>query len=447
MSNFTVTDMDTTQRRLPWPSLLVLGGATFVMVTGEMLPTAVLPAMSADLDVPQARTGLLVSLWAATVVVTTFPLVRLTARFDRRTVVAGALAVFAVASALTAFAPAYEVAAGARVLGAAATGLLWASVNAHTSDVVDPGHLARAVAVVLSGATLGTVLGTPLASVVAQAWDWRGAFVALAVLAVVAAVLVRGVVVAAPARAPLARSVGAPPAAGAAAGGSSGDVAEVADGRAVLRPLLVVAGLVGLVLVGHFAAFTFVTRLVEQPAAHLPGGVSGLLLLFGVASAVGVVVVGRIGDRRPAATLLVTVVLVAASLVALLAVRAHPAVAVLVVAAWGVTTGALPPLAQTTIMRLAGPEHRSTAATVIPVLFNLGIAVGAALGSAVVDVTGPGALPVPAALVALAAAAGLAVTARPRPRPAGRRGAHPVATAPAVALADVEERRPAPFAG
>ena len=28
---------------LPWPSLLVLGGTAFVMVTAEMLPTAVLP--------------------------------------------------------------------------------------------------------------------------------------------------------------------------------------------------------------------------------------------------------------------------------------------------------------------------------------------------------------------------------------------------------------------
>ncbi|MDC7122783.1 MFS transporter [Cellulomonas fimi] len=445
--------MDTTGR-LPWPSLLVLGGATFVMVTGEMLPTAVLPAMSADLDVPQARTGLLVSLWAFTVVVATFPLVRLTARFDRRAVVAAALVVFAGSAALTALAPTYSVAAGARVAGAAATGLLWAAVNTHTADLVAPSHLARAIAVVLGGATLGTVLGTPLANVVARAWDWRGAFVALAVLAVVAAALVRAMVL--PAGAPVqggraadARegadgAGGADGAAGAddgrgaegrAGDGSGAGVAGVgAASRPSLRPVLVVAALVGLVLVGHFAAFTFVTRLVEQPAAHLPGGVSGLLLLFGVASAVGVAVVGRVGDRRPGATLVVTTVLVAASLVALLAVGAHPAVAVLVVAAWGLTTGALPPLAQTAILRAAGPEHRATAGTVIPVVFNLGIAVGAALGAAVVDRAGPAALPVPAAAVVLVAALALSAAGRPRR----------VAT---TSAADVENRETAPFPG
>ena len=73
MSEFTVADMDTSTsldaspratRRddLPWPSLLVLGAVTFVVVVGEMLPMAVLPQMSADLGVTEARTGLLVSL-------------------------------------------------------------------------------------------------------------------------------------------------------------------------------------------------------------------------------------------------------------------------------------------------------------------------------------------------------------------------------------------------
>ena len=50
---------------LPWPALLVLGGATLVMVTGEMLPTAVLAPMSAGLGVSDSAAGLLVSIWAA----------------------------------------------------------------------------------------------------------------------------------------------------------------------------------------------------------------------------------------------------------------------------------------------------------------------------------------------------------------------------------------------
>ena len=85
MSNFSVADMETTGNSpaaelvvdppsgarlgappadvLPWPSLLVLGAGTLLMVTAEMLPTAVLEQMSTGLGVAESSTGLLVSMW------------------------------------------------------------------------------------------------------------------------------------------------------------------------------------------------------------------------------------------------------------------------------------------------------------------------------------------------------------------------------------------------
>ena len=85
---------------------------------------------------------------------------------------------------------------------------------------------------------------------------------------------------------------------------------------------------------------------------------------------------------------------------------------------WGGVSGALPALAQTEILRQAGTEHRATAGALIPVLFNGGIAVGAALAAAVAASSGVGAVPLPAAAVVLAAAIGLVTT-----RQTGRRRA------------------------
>ncbi|MDM7855078.1 MFS transporter [Cellulomonas alba] len=396
---------------LPWPSLLVLGGATFAMVSAEMLPTAVLTPMSTDLGVSTARGGALVAVWAATVVVTTFPLARLTRRHERRAVIAAALLALGASAVLTALAPGYDVALVSRVLGAAACGLLWSAVNAHVADLVDERLLARAVAVVLGGATLGMVLGAPVASLVARVASWRVAFGLLAGATVVAAVLVRAVV------------QGTAGAAGSRAGGADDDSAAPAalDAPAAgagrgLRTVVAVSALVGLVLVGHFAAYTFITRLVAPTADALPGGVSGLLLLFGGTSALAVVLVGRFGDRRLHAALVGAGVAVGLALASLLVVGAHPVVTVLLVAAWGLASGALPPLAQPTILRVAGPAHRATAGTVIPVVFNLGIAVGAAAGSALVAGAGPDAVPVPAAAVAIVASLGLVRVLRPAPR-------------------------------
>ena len=96
-----------------------------------------------------------------------------------------------------------------------------------------------------------------------------------------------------------------------------------------------------------------------------------------------------------------------AAVFALAFVDVHPAVGIAVVVAWAVASGALPALAQTLILRLAGPEHRGFAGALIPVLFNLGIAIGAALASLAVGKAGVPALPPLAAAVIGVAAVGL----------------------------------------
>lgn len=389
-SRQTGREVGSTADRLPWPSLLVLGAATLVMVTTEMLPTAVLTPMSVGLGVDEARTAGLVSAWAAVVVLASFPLVRLTRRLDRRAVITVGMLGLAASSALTAAAASYPAAMAARLAGAAAVGLLWATVNAHVADLVSDRLLGPAIAVVLGGATLGMVVGTPAARLVADLVGWRASFGAVAVLATVLAVLVTTVVAAA-----------APAAAG-----------RVDQHRRTrrLRPMLLTTGLVGLLLVGHYGAFTFITRLAEAPALLVPGQVSGLLLVFGLASAVGVLLAGRTGAPGSPA-LVVAAAATAASLLGLLVADGLPVVGLGVVVVWGVVSGALPPLAQTEIFRLAGSEHRSTAGAVIPVVFNGGIAIGSVLAATLVAHRGVAALPVPAAAVVAAAALGLALAA------------------------------------
>jgi predicted MFS family arabinose efflux permease len=405
---------------LPWPSLLVLGAGTLLMVTAEMLPTAVLEQMSTGLGVAESSTGMLVSLWAAVVVVLSFPLVRLTRGRDRRAVIAGGLAVLALSSALTALAPTFQLAVGARILGASAVGLLWATTNAHVADLVPDRLLGRAVAVVLGGATLGMVVGTPLARLIADAAGWRAAFWALAVLGVLGAVAVRLVVAraAAPA-APAAPATGAAADASTGGGPTAGGSASASGGPTSVTwrgtgQLLAVTALVALVLVGHYGAYTYITRLTEVPAEALPGGMSALLLVFGLASAVGVALAGRLSDRTGPA-LVVSVAATALTVLALGVVDTNPAVGIAVVVAWGVVSGGMPPFAQTLILRLAGPERRSFAGALIPVLFNGGIAVGAALASWVVAGAGVTALPLLGAVVVGVAAAGLALSLRRAP--------------------------------
>ena len=172
-----------------------------------------------------------------------------------------------------------------------------------------------------------------------------------------------------------------------------------------------IVGLIALLLVGHYGTYTYITRLVEAPAGGVPGGVGAMLLVFGLASAAGVVVAGRFGQRTERA-LVVSAIATGAGVAALGVVAVHPIVGIGVLVLWGVASGALPPLAQTMILREAGPERRALAGALIPVVFNLGIAIGAALASVVVGAGALAALPALGAAVIAVAALGLVVVVR-----------------------------------
>ena len=377
---------------LPWPALLALATATLVMVTAEMLPTAVLAPMSHGLGVSESLTGQLVAAWALTVVIASLPLTHLFRGVDRRTLVVSGLLALVLSSLATAVAPTYGVALGARLFGAAAVGLLWSTANAHVADLVTEQFLGRAVAVVLSGGTLGVVVGTPLARLAADLASWRAAFGMLALATLGVALLVRRAVPGRPRT-------------------STGRPTHDAGQHVSRAPMAILTVLVGLVLVGFYGTYTFITAIGGPAAGLLPGGTSSLLLVFGVASAIGVWIAGR--ARRTMPALVAASAGTAAALLALVW-ASEAAVGLLAISALGLVTGALPPLAQTEILSRAGTAHRDLAAALIPVVFNGGIAVGAATASLLVARAGSSALPLPAAATVAVAVVGLAAASRRR---------------------------------
>ena len=175
--------------------------------------------------------------------------------------------------------------------------------------------------------------------------------------------------------------------------------------------MVAVVGLIALLLVGHYGTYTYITRLVEAPASQVPGGIGTLLLVFGLASAAGVALAGRFGERTDRA-LVVSAIGTGFGVAGLGVVAVHPVVGIAMLVLWGVASGALPPLAQTMILRLAGQRRRALAGALIPVVFNLGIAIGAALASVVVGGGALAALPVLGAAVIAVAAVGLVVAVR-----------------------------------
>ena len=179
-----------TEYRFPWAALIILAAAIFVAVTSEFVPVGLLPDLAETFKVSESQVGLLVTIFAGSVVLSAAPLTALTRNIPRKQLVLAVLVVFAIGNLLAALAPTYAVLVVARVIGGVAHGLFWSIVGAYTGYLVPKRHLGRAVAITSGGGSAAFVLGVPLGTALGQAVGWRLTFVVLAVAIVVILALV-----------------------------------------------------------------------------------------------------------------------------------------------------------------------------------------------------------------------------------------------------------------
>ena len=123
-----------------------------------------------------------------------------------------------------------------------------------------------------------------------------------------------------------------------------------------------------------------------------------MLFAFGVAGAVGLLLVGTVFGPRPQLGLVVGLTAAAAA-VAVLAVLVLPGntvtmpIAIAAFMLWGLAFGTLPPLLQTRMLHTASSRIRDTASAFYTTAFNAGIGGGALLGALLLDSVGMNVIP------------------------------------------------------
>ena len=384
-------------RPFPWGGLLVLASAVFLSVTAEMLPTGLLPEMSAELGVGQSQIGLLVSVFAFAVVLTSIPLSRLTRSVSRHRLIVLVLIVVSLSSAVTAIAPSFEILVGARIVGGMAHGLFWAVMGAYSGYLVPKEQLGRAVAITTGGGTLAFVLGVPLGTVLGQAVGWRSAFGAIAVLCIVGAALMLWLLprVERPAKSD------APP-------------ERHPSGRrkldATVPAVALLCLLAAVIMIGHYAFYTFIAPYLIGELGVESGDVGLLLAVYGIAGAGGLLLAGTVFGRRPTLGVVIGVAVTAISVTVMALFASNPMIAIPAFVLWGLVFGTLPPLLGARLLHVASIDIRDTASAFYSTSFNVGIGGGALVGAALLDGFGLTSLPV-AYLITLALAGVLLVAA------------------------------------
>jgi predicted MFS family arabinose efflux permease len=387
----------------PFFRLLVLTGAIFASVSSEFLPTGLLPEMAAELKVSESQIGLLVTVFAGTVVLTTAPLTVLTRSYSRKWLMVLLLGVFALTNVLCAIAPSYGFLIGARIVGGLAHGLFWAVTGPYAALLVPKHQLARAISVTNAGGTMAFILGVPLGTFLGHALGWRLAFAAMAIVVVVFMVFV---VVYLP---PVSHLVPL----------ATGEIAIPTRKDRSLPAVLIVCVTVVLVITGHNVFYTYIAPWAIQVGGVEEGAVSGLLFVYGAAGAIGLALGGAFGDRYPRASVNAALAGVVLSVLALGAFGTSAVPIVIGMVVWSVFFGGMPALMHSRVLHSASERIRDLAAAWLTTAFNVAIGGGALLGGVLLDHLGIAVLPwVAAAIIA----AGLAfVLASDRARLAAHR--------------------------
>jgi DHA1 family inner membrane transport protein len=339
-----------------------LGAAAFCYATSENLPVGLLPVMSASLRSSLSATGLLVTIYALVVVVTSAPLTYLARNWPRRFLLSGVLGVFVAGNLSAATAPSYGWLVAARVVTALSHAVFWSIVFVIAAGLFPARERGRAVAAVASGGTLALLFGVPAGTWIGQHAGWRVSFLAVsgAGLAVAAAV-----VVLIPARGPSEDH---------AAAGTHPDA--VGYGLLMTATFLAVAG--------AFCAYTYVSAFLTKVGGLPAGDVPPVLLLGGAASLAGVGCSGLILSRHPRVGLVAPSGILAASMLGLYVLGTAGHVAAVLQAAESFGLAGVLVSMQARVLVVA-PRGTDIASAWFSSAYNLGAATGPVIGGFVLS--------------------------------------------------------------
>jgi predicted MFS family arabinose efflux permease len=347
-----------------WSAVASVALGTFVMVTSEFLPIGLLSTISNEMGVSRGQAGLMVTVPGAVAALAAPGLLLAVGHVDSRLILVTLTGLIGASNLTVALAGSFSVVLLGRVLLGLGVGGIWAYAAAIGRRLVPAEAGDSAVTMILTGISVGTVLGVPIGTLLAASLGWRTVFG----LAAGAAVLVVGL------QWTLLPSLtgSRPPSL-----------------RAILAVAAIPMALIGfaasaLTAAGHFASYTFIEPQLTSVGQFSAHGLSWTISAYGLAGVVGTVVAGRAvrGDLRRAFAATAFLMAISIAVVGLFGGRATLSVAGVVV--WGACFGAVGVCVQTWIYRAAPAAFEAGSALTVTV-FQTALASGAFGGGLLVD--------------------------------------------------------------
>lgn len=367
--------------------IYVFALSAFALGFTEFVTIGLVADIAADLKVDVGQVGAAVAAYAIGATIGAPILTALGASWSRKHLLVAAMLVFTLGNALVGLSASLPALLAARFGSGLGHGVFLAVASSAATRLVAPERAGSAVAVVFGGLTLALAFGVPLGTWAGGITNWQTIFMAVAACG---AVGVLGLV----ALMPNARD-----------GGEARDALH--NLMALLDRRLLGAALVTvLAYTGSFCLFSYISPLLIEVTGMAPGWVGTMMLVYGVAAALGNIAGGRMTDRLgPDRAVMIVLIGLAVVLGAMwFATRSVPTMAVLVAALGALTYAAVPAL-QARVIGIAerhAPKAALAAAAGLNIAgFNSGIALGSLIGGRVIGTFGLSATAIVGAVAAL----------------------------------------------
>lgn len=351
-----------------WSGIFAMTLCVFVLIASEFMPVSLLTPIAHDLGVTEGLAGQGIAISGALAVLTSLTLSTLAGKANRKYLLLGMTALMAMSGLIIALASSYLVYMTGRAMIGIAIGGFW-SMSAATAMRLVPQHqVARALAIFNGGNALATVVAAPLGSYLGATIGWRGAFLCLVPVAVVAFIW---------------QCFSLPGMNGNKIRMSRGSVFHLLSRRIVAIGMLAC----GLFFMGQFTLFTYVRPFLETVTRVNSSVLSLILLAIGVAGFVGTLIIATLLNAKFYPTLMGIPLLMAVIAITLILTGHRVWTVTLLLSFWGLLATAAPTGWWTWIARTL-PDDAEVGGGLMVAVIQLSIALGSTVGGTVFDFLG-----------------------------------------------------------
>ncbi|WP_102272597.1 MFS transporter [Cytobacillus massiliigabonensis] len=353
-------------------ALLALAVSAFAIGTTEFISVGLLPLIANDLSIPVTTAGLTVSLYALGVTFGAPILTSLTSRMSRKTLLLWIMIVFIIGNTLAAISTTIGLLLVARVISAFSHGVFMSIGSTIAADLVPENRRASAISIMFTGLTVATVTGVPFGTFIGQQLGWRTAFMTIVIIGVIA-FIANSILVPSNLRKGVKTTF-------------RDQLKLVKNGRLLLLFIITALG-----YGGTFVVFTFLSPLLQDITGFKEGTVAVILLVYGIAIAIGNMVGGKLSNQNPIGALFYMFIVQAVVLFILMFTAPFKIAGLITILLMGLLAFMNVPGLQVYVVILAErfvPSAVDVASAINIAAFNAGIAIGSYLGGLITDSIG-----------------------------------------------------------